>query len=166
MPEGWTVAQVRRLARTRSSSRASSATARTSAKTPTKIPTLRTLLPGIDNARKSPPPATPLANSGQRLGSAQQQRGSACTALAGLPAGPLHPAGPTDLLADRRIAARAPPAQGRFVPPYGPVLPSRRDALRAPLTPPGPGRSGDQRRPGWARSTPPRQQKAGEPLEP
>jgi hypothetical protein len=61
------------------------------------------------------------------------------------------PHGPADLLADRRIAARPLQPQGRSVPPYGPVLPSRWDALRAPLTPP---------RPGWARTTPPHQQES------
>ena len=69
--------------------------------------------------------------------------------------GTLHPAGPADLLADRRIAARPLQGQGRSVPPSGPVLPPLRDALRAPLTPPRPARSAIQRRPRWARTSRP-----------
>ena len=69
--------------------------------------------------------------------------------------GTLHPAGPADLLADRRIAARPLQGQGRSVPPSGPVLPPLRDALRAPLTPPRPARSDIKRRPRWARNSRP-----------
>jgi hypothetical protein len=69
--------------------------------------------------------------------------------------GTLHPAGPADLLADRRIAARPLQSQGRSVPPSGPVLPPLRDALRAPLTPPRPARSDIKRRPRWARNSRP-----------
>jgi hypothetical protein len=76
LPEGWTVAQVRRLARARSSSRANSATANTSSRTPTKIPTLRTPFASIDNARKSPLPPISLANSGRWAGP-RRRRGSA-----------------------------------------------------------------------------------------
>jgi hypothetical protein len=80
-------------------------------------------------------------------------RGSACPLRCRL--GTLRPAGPADLLAGRRIAARPLQGQGRSVPPCGPVLPSRWDALRAPLTPPRPARCAIQRRPRWARSSRP-----------
>jgi hypothetical protein len=71
---------------------------------------------------------------------------------AALPAGPLHPAGPADLLAGRQVAARPLQRQGRSVPPYRPVLPSplgrpagaldpsRPGPLRRPPSPPGAGR--------------------------
>ena len=76
--------------------------------------------------------------------------------------GTLHPAGPADLLADRRIAARPLQGQGRSVPPCGPVLPPLRDALRAPLTPPRPARSASSVAPGGRGTAAPPAAKAGD----
>jgi hypothetical protein len=98
-----------------------------------------------------PVPAWPgPAVAGVRAG-----RASASPPLRGCRLGTLRPAGPADLLAGRQIAARPLQGQGRSVPPCGPVLPSPWDALRAPLTPPQPARSGDSVRPRWARSSRP-----------
>jgi hypothetical protein len=89
---GRALAQERRLARARSSSRANSPAARTSAKTPTKARTLRTPL-RIDGQPAQVSPAASLVGQCGRSAGSARGRGSACTALAGPPAGPLHPAG-------------------------------------------------------------------------
>jgi hypothetical protein len=89
---GRALAQERRLARARSSCRANSPAARTSAKTPTKARTLRTPLRVDGQPAQVSPAASLVGQFGRSAGSARG-RGSACTALAGPPAGPLHPAG-------------------------------------------------------------------------
>jgi hypothetical protein len=90
-------------------------------------------------------------------------RASTSPPLRGCRLGTLRPAGPADLLAGRRIAARPRQGQGRSVPPCGPVLPPLCGALRAPLTPPRPARSPHQAfAPGGRGAAAPPAAKAGE----
>src|SRR5215207_6241158 len=108
--------------------------------------TLTTSVSWIDMLAASVPTPVPAwagaAAVGVRVG-----RGSASPLRCRL--GTLRPAGPADLLAGRQIAARPLQGKGRSVPPYGPVLPPLRGALRAPLTLEGPVRCAIHRSPRW-----------------
>ena len=149
-----TLAQERRLARNLTTSNANNTSASPNATNATRFLTLHTSTCGRPTAGASlprPPPRWPT----QTVAPLRTGRASASPPLRGCRLGTLHPAGPADLLADRQLAARPLQGQGRSVPPYGPVLPPLRDALRAPLTPPGPARCAIQRRPRWARNSRP-----------
>jgi hypothetical protein len=118
--------------------------------------TLTTSGSWIDMLAASVPTPVPAWGGAAVVVGVRAGRGSALPRCCRL--GTLRPAGPADLLADRRIAARPLQGQGRSVPPCGPVLPPRRDALRAPLTPPRPARCPVQRSPPVGEDQPPRQQ--------
>ena len=147
-----TLAQERRLARNLTSSNANNPSATPNATNATRF--LMVFPPRFgptDSGRKSAPPTTRWPT--RTVAPLRAGRGSTSPLRCRL--GTLHPAGPADLLADRRIAARPLQGQGRSVPPCGPVLPPLRDALRAPLTPPRPARCAIKRRPRWARNSRP-----------
>jgi hypothetical protein len=146
------LAQGRRLARSLTSNNANNTSASPNAATPSRFrivypPEFGPPTAGLSLPRQ--PPRWPT----RALARVRAGRGSTFSLCCRLRT--LHPASPADLLAGRQLAARPLQGQGRSVPPCGPVLPSLRDGRRPPLTPPGPARSGDQRRPRWARTSRP-----------
>jgi hypothetical protein len=147
-----TLAQGRRLARSLTSSSANNTSASPNATNATRFLTVFSSWFGQPTAGASLPRRPP---GWPTRAVAQVRAGRGSTLPLRCRLGTLHPAGPADLLADRRIAARTLPGSRAVRSSLRSGTPVPLGRPPAPLTPPGPARCTIQRRPRWARNSRP-----------